>query len=218
MKIKNEKELFELVCDTATATAKYHKPFLNNEDGNVWATDGRILLIIKPERLEQKYAEDSLKVTAYAWESTPKVVRLEALEKALQKCPKVEITTNEICKECGGIGYVRWIYQGADYTQYEENFECPVCHADYIERGTGKFHTDPHSIIKLGEAYFLAEYIEKLKRCMQFLDQEKAVLTTNSQLGVTTFELENALIKLMPHLYRSETDEPIGAGIELKEA
>ena len=63
MKIKNEKELFELVCDTAANNAKYHRPFLNKEDGNVWATDGRLLLIIKPERLEQKYTEDSLKVT-----------------------------------------------------------------------------------------------------------------------------------------------------------
>lgn len=218
MKIKNEKELFELVCNTSAVNAKYHKPFLNKEDGNVWATDGRILLIIKPERLEQKYAEDSLKVTLFAWESTPKVVRLEALEKALQKCPKVEITTNEICEECDGIGCVRWICQGSDYTQYEENFECPVFYADYIGRGTGKFHTDPDSVIKLGEAYFLAEYIEKLKRCMQLLDQAKAVLTTNSRLGVSTLELENALIKLMPHCHCSETNKPIGAKIELKEA
>ena len=215
MKIKNEKELFELVCDTATATAKYHKPFLNNEDGNVWATDGRILLIIKPERLEQKYAEDSLKVSAYVWESTPKVVCLEAIEKALRECPKVGITTNDICKECDGVGYVRWIYQGADHTQYEEDFECPVCHAVDIERGTEKFHTDHSCVIKLGEAYFLAEYIEKLKKAMKLLNQDKAVLTANSPQGANVFEVENAKIILAPFLYSEESNRPISARIEL---
>ena len=72
MKIKNEEELFELVCNTDAENAKCRKPFLNKEDGNVWATDGRVLLIIKPERLEQKYTEDSLKVTSYVWEIAQK--------------------------------------------------------------------------------------------------------------------------------------------------
>ena len=217
MKIKDEKELFELVCDTAAENAKYHKPFLNKEDGNVWATDGKILLIISPERLEQKYAEDSLKVTAYVWSSTPKVVRLESIEKALQACPLVEIKTEETCEECHGSGNVRWIYQGAGGERHENDFVCPICYGRGLSTsGTGQFHADPYSVINIGEAYFLSEYIEKLKRCMRLLDSDYALLTANSPLGASVFQTDNTKIILMPYVISEESDEGICASVELE--
>lgn len=186
MKIKNEKELFELVCDTDAYCAKYHKPFLNKEDGNVWATDGRILLIINPERLEQKYAEDSLKVTACVWESAPKVVRLESIEKALLDCPQVEKTISTKCDEGGGSGEVWWTYKDKHGERHDKDWDCPICYGEGIKsHGTGQLHADPYVLIKLGEAYFRAEYIEKLKSCMQLLDSDYALLTANSPLGAS---------------------------------
>lgn len=218
MKIKNEKELFELVCDTDAEDAKYHKPFLNKEDGNVWATDGRILLIIKPERLEQKYAEDSLKVTVCVWESTPKVVRLEAIEKALQSCPLVEKTISTICDEYGGQGEVWWTYKDKHGKRHDKDWDCPICYGEGIKsRGTGQLRPDPYSILKLGEAYFRAEYIEKLKSCMQLLDRDYALLTANSPLGASVFQTDNAKIMLMPYLISKESNEEICASVELEE-
>lgn len=218
MKIKNEKELFELVCDTDADCAKYHKPFLNKEDGNVWATDGRILLIISPERLEQKYAEDSLKVTSCVWEIAPKVVRLESIEKALQDCPQVEKTITTICDECDGDGEVWWTYKDKHGERHDKDWDCPICDGEGIKsRGTGQFHTDPSFLIKLGEAYFTVEYIEKLKRCMQLLDSYYALLTANSPLGASVFQTDNAKIMLMPHPISKESNDGICVSVELAE-
>lgn len=218
MKIKNEKELFKLVCNTDADCAKYHKPFLNKEDGNVWATDGRILLIISPERLEQKYAEDSLKVTACVWESTSKVVRLEAIEKALQSCPLVEKTISTICDECGGQGEVWWTYKDKHGKRHDKDWDCPICYGEGIKsHATEQLCPDPHSILKLGEAYFRAEYIEKLKMCMRLLDSDYALLTANSPLGASVFQTDNAKIMLMSYLFSEESNEGICANVELEE-
>lgn len=218
MKIKNEKELFEFVCNKEGFSPKYHKPFLNKEDGNVWATDGRILLIISPERLEQKYMEDSLKVAAYVWESAPKVVRLESIERALQDCPQVEKTTTTICDECDGDGELWWTYKDKHGERHDKDGDCPICYGEGIKsRGTGQFHADPYSILKLGEAYFRAEYIEKLKRCMRLLDSDYALLTANSPHGASVFQTYNAKIMLMPYLISEESNEEICASVELEE-
>lgn len=218
MKIKNEEELFELVCDTAADCAKYHKPFLNKEDGNVWATDGRILLIINPEHLEQKYAEGSLKVTSCVWESAPKVVRLESIEKALRDCPQVEKTTSTKCDECGGSGEVWWTYKDKHGERHDQDWDCPICYGEGIKsRGTGQLHADPYVSIKLGEAYFRAKYIEKLKSCMQLLDRDYALLTANSPLGASVFQTDNAKIMLMPCLIPEESNDGICVSVELEE-
>lgn len=218
MKIKNEEELFALVCDTAAKNAKFHKPFLNKEDGNVLATDGRILLIINPERLKQKYAEDSLKVTSCVWEIAPKVVRLESIEKALLACPQVEKTISTICDECGGSGEVWWTYKDAHGERHDKDWDCQICHGEGIKsRDTGQLHADPYVLIKLGEASFRAEYIEKLKRCMRLLDSDYALLTANSPLGASVFQTDNAKIMLMPYPISEESNEGICANVELEE-
>lgn len=218
MKIKNEKELFELVCDPAAKNAKYHKPFLNKEDGNVWATDGRLLLIIKPERLEQKYTEDSLKVTLCVWGSEPKVVRLESIEKALQDCPQVEKTISTKCDECGGSGEVWWTYKDKHGERHYKDWDCPICYGEGIKSsGTGQLHADPYFLIKLGEAYFRADYIEKLKSCMQLLGSDYALLTANSPLGASVFQTDYAKIIFAPHLVPDESKVSICANVELEE-
>ena len=218
MKIKNEEELFELVCDTDADCAKYHKPFLNKEDGNVWATDGRILLIINPERLEQKYAEDSLKVTSCVWECAQKVVRLESIEKALRDCPQVEKTISTKCDECGGSGEVWWTYKDKHGERHYKDWDCPFCYGEGIKaRGTGQLHADPYVLIKLGEAYFRAKYIEKLKRCMQILDSDYALLTANSPIGASVLQMDNVKIMLYPYLIHEKLCEAICASVELEE-
>lgn len=218
MKIKNEKELFELVCDTDAENAKCHKPFLNKEDGNVWATEGRILLIISPERLEQKYAEDSLKVTSCVWEIAPKVVRLKSIEKALRDCPQVEKTISTKCDECGGSGEVWWTYKDKHGKHHDKDWDCPICYGEGIKsRYTGQLHADPYVLIKLGAAYFRAKYIEKLKSCMQLLGSDYALLTANSPLGASVFQTDNAKIMLMPHLISKEPNDGICVSVELAE-
>lgn len=217
MKIKNEKELFELVCDTDAENAKYHKPFLNKEDGNVWATDGRISLIINPECLAQKYRTDSQKIGLDSKECVRRVVRLGSIEKALQSCPKIKIKAKATCDECAGSGHVRWIYKRTNGEEYENAFECPICHGDGLVSEYAAQLYDPYSFIGLGEACFLAKYIEKLKRAMQLLNQEKAVLTTNSRQGISTLEMANAKIKFVPHFYAIDRRSPLWASLEFVE-
>lgn len=218
MKIKNEEELFELVCDTDAGNAKYHKPFLNNEDGNVCATDGRILLIINPDYLKKKYKIDSFKITLDTKGCAASTVRLESIEKALRDCPQVEKTISTKCDECGGSGEVWWTYKDKYGERHNKDWDCPICCGEGIKsRGTGQLHADPYALIKLGEAYFRAEYIEKLKSCMQLLGSDYALLTANSPLGASVFQTDYAKIILAPYLVADESKVPICANVELEE-
>lgn len=216
MKIENEEKLFSLFCDKTSGRERCQQPFLNKKDGNVWATNGKILLIINPDYLKQEYKTDSLEILIETKWSTRATVRLEDIKKALDECPQEEITTHTTCDECDSSGYVRWIYQGSDGEKYEEDFECPVCSGSCLyKKGTGKFHAAPYSVIKIGEAYFLAEEIEKLKNAMKLLNQDKAVLTANSSQGANVFETGNAKIILAPFLYSEKSNRAISARIEL---
>lgn len=216
MKIKNEEELFSLFCNKNSVHEKHQQPFLNEKDGNVWATNGKILLIINPDYLKREYKTDSLEILIETKGCAPSTVRLEDIEKALDDCPQEEITTHTACDECDSSGYVRWIYQGSDGEQYEEDSECPVCNGSCLcGKGTGKFHANPYSVIRIGEAYFLAEEIEKLNKALQLLNQDKAMLTSNSPQGANVFETGNAKIILAPFLYSEKSNRPISARIEL---
>lgn len=112
MKIKNEAELLNKFCsDKDDLRPLLEKPFYNTKYDKVWCTNGYVLLEINPKVLTKKYHEDELRFPELEYPCKKKVT-IEAINKALDECPKVDeeiVVSEEVkCKECEGVrrGYL----------------------------------------------------------------------------------------------------------------
>ena len=102
MKIKNEAELLSKFCDKTHMKEELIKPFFNTRYNEVWSTDGIVLIRINPKRRVGEYPKRKLGLPALE-SLCMKKVTIEAINKALDECPKVdeEIVIQEAvkCKE-----------------------------------------------------------------------------------------------------------------------
>lgn len=105
MKIKNEAELLNEFCGKDDLHPLLHTPFYNTKYDKVWCTNAYVLLEINPKVLTKKYHEDELRFPELEYPCKKKVT-IEAINKALDECPKVDeeiVVSEEVkCKECEG--------------------------------------------------------------------------------------------------------------------
>ena len=210
MKIKNEAELLSMFCDKNEFRELLRTPFFNTRCNEVWSTDGRVLIRIKPERLVGEYPKGELTLPALEFPCKKKVT-IEALNKALNECPKIdeEIVIQEAveCKECDGSGEVYWEYIDNTGHTHEHLDECPVCDGTgEIEpektKKTGRQIIKEDAVINIGIAYFFAKNICKLKSAMDFLDITSVELIYNHYRNASEFVIDEDIhIELMPMLF-----------------
>ena len=210
MKIKNEAELLSMFCDKSYSNPLRSNPFFNTRYNEVWSTDGHILIRIKPERLVSEYPKGELTLPALEFPCKKKVT-IEALNKALNECPKIdeEIVIQDAveCKECDGSGEVYWEYTDNTGHTHEHLDECPVCDGTgEIEhektKKTGKKILKAKAVINVGNAYIFAHNIYKLKFAMDFLSITSADLISNPDRWSNEFVLDDDIhIALMPMLF-----------------
>ena len=210
MKIKNEAELLNKFCYKTHMKEELIKPFFNTRYNEVWSTDGIVLIRIKPKRLVGEYPKRKLGLPALE-SLCMKKVTIEALNKALDECPKVdeEIVIQEAveCKECDGSGEVYWEYIDNTGHTHEHLDECPVCDGTgEIEHAkikkTGKKVLKAKAVINVGNAYFFANNLYRLKFAMDFLGITSADLISNSDRWSNEFILDDDIhIMLMPILF-----------------
>lgn len=210
MKIKNEAELLSMFCDKSYSNPLRSNPFFNTKCNEVWSTDGYTLIRIKPERLVCEYPKGELTLPALEFPCKKKIT-IEAINKALNECPKVdeEIIIQEAveCKECDGSGEVYSEYVNNRGHVMELLDECPVCHGTgELEpektKKTGKQITKEDAVVKIGNAYFFAKNICKLKSAMDFLDITSVELIYNHYRNASEFVIdEDIRIELAPMLF-----------------
>lgn len=210
MKIKNEAELLNKFCDKTHIKKELTKPFFNTRYNEVWSTDSYVLIRIKPERLVGEYPKEKLGLPALECPCRKKVT-IEALNKALNECPKVdeEIVIQDAveCKECDGSGEVYWEYTDNTGHTHEHLDECPVCNGTgELEpektKKTGRQIIKEDAVINIGIAYFFAKNICKLKSAMDFLDITSVELISNHDRWSNEFILDDDIhITLMPILF-----------------
>lgn len=211
MKIKNEAELLSMFCDKNEFRELLRMPFFNTRYNNeVWSTDGHALIRIKPERLVSEYPKGELTLPALEFPCKKKVT-IEALNKALDECPKIdeEIIIQDAveCKECDGSGEVYWEYTDNTGHTHEHLDECPVCDGTgEIEhektKKTGKKIVNEKAVINVGNAYFFANNLYRLKSAMDFLDITSVELIYNHYRNASEFVIdEDICIELMPMLF-----------------
>lgn len=210
MKIKNEAELLSMFCDKNEFRELLRAPFFNTRCNEVWSTDGRVLIRIKPERLVGEYPKGELTLPALEFPCKKKVT-IEALNKALNECPKIdeEIVIQDAveCKECDGSGEVYWEYKDNNLHTHECLYDCPICDGtgeikSKITRKTGKKRAEEKAIINVGNAYIFAYNIYKLKFAMDFLGITSVELAYNPERGASEFVIdEDIRIELSPMLF-----------------
>lgn len=195
MRIKNEAELLSMFCDKNEFRKLLRTPFFNTRYNEVWSSNGHILIRINPERLVDEYTKGELNSPTLECPCKKKVT-IEAINKALDECPKVDeeiiIQDTVECKECDGSGEVYWEYTDNTGHTHEHLGECPVCdgtgEAEHEKtKKTGKKVIADDAVVAMGNAYVFAKYIQILKRTMDFLNIAAVKMVHNSLKGANEF-------------------------------
>lgn len=228
MKIKNEKEIFDLFVEDEDSMRDVLKtPFISEHDGRVWASDGYVLIMVNPDCVSGKYETRDfgrkLPVREY---NCDKPLLVSDLQDALTRCPQepeIKIKSIEVeCPECDGTGEVLTEYT-ADYDgrDYDVSCTCPICEGEgTIEKEelepTGNMIPKEGSLIKLDKSYFKWYYIDTIIETCKMLKIEKIKLVRTDCSWMNIFELSSDIhICLMPMLDNGR-DKRFKSAIEVK--
>lgn len=211
MKIKNEKEIFDLYVDDENSLRNTLKtPFIQESDGRVWSSDGYIMIMVNQECVSGEYKTQDIGSQINARDyNCDFPLSISDLQDALDRCPQedeVLITYKEVeCPECYGTGDVIAEYQ-ADYD--DEDYEivgvCPICDGsgkidEEVRTPTGKKVPQEDSIIKLGKGFFKWHHFRTIIKTCKMLDIEQIRLVRTHETEMSILELSKDIhIGFMP--------------------
>lgn len=230
MKIKNEKEIFDLFVDGEDSMRDVLKtPFIPEHDGRVWASDGYVLIMVNPDCVLGKYETTdfgrNLPVREY---NCDKPLLVSDLQDALTRCPQEpEMKTKRKkvvrCPECDGTGRVTACYE-AEYDDhlYDIDVDCPICDGEgtieeEVKEPTGNSFPSEDSIIKLGKGYFRCRRIDKIIKACEMLKIDIIKLVRTDCSFPSTFELDKDIhICVMPLNSGALSEQEKKSAIEVK--
>lgn len=204
MKIKNEKEIFDLFVNKYILFKKdfLHTPFIQKGDGRVLATDGHIMIMVNSECVSgtyetRDYHSDIIPARDY---NCDKPLLVSDLRDALKRCPQVKQ-----CPECNGDGIVAVDYCAVNNGRhYTISCCCPFCNGEGViekRRGepAGKMIPKKGSFIKFGKGYFAWYHIDKIIKACEMLEIEKIKLVRTDYTWMSIIELSRDVhIGMMP--------------------
>lgn len=218
MKIKNEKEIFDMyVEDEYALRDTLKKPFIEKTDNRVWASDGRIVIMVNRECVSGEYeAKDMLGKIPVRDFNSDFIIKVSDIEDALGKLPKEpEKGYKEVtCPECGGEGTVEAEYY-ADYDNedYTISGTCPICDGTGKideEYETGKMIPMKNGALKLREGYIKWTYIDIILKTCKLLDIQSIHLVRTYLRDMNIVVLNNDIhIGLMPMFLENKEGEEI---------
>jgi hypothetical protein len=227
MKIKNEKELFDMYVGKEPLRPVLQKPFINEKDGRVWASDGYMLITVNRESVKGKYKTCTFGNNLSLRESNCNIPLLVSdLQGALDQCPKEDevVVTHKMkdCPECDASGLVDVIYTAScDHETYDIEAECPICDGsgviqEAVMTPTGRKIPRNDAIIKLGDSYCKALNIDILVRTCRMLGVESMRLIRNGYKEIAIFELDEDIhVCISPmHIGEEDKESPMIINVE----
>lgn len=218
MKIKNENEILGLFVEEENGLRyKMKTPFVDKNDGRVWATDGHILIMVNPECVSGKYETRDLgsKIPVREYNCDESLL-VSDLQDALKRCPRepeIKIKYNVArCPECNGSGEVHADYHSeSDGMYYTISGTCPICDGigtieEEEKEPTGNMIPKEDSLIKFGEGYFKWRLINSIIEVCEKLKIEEIKLVRTSIFTISLVELSKDIhIAIMPmYVYDDE--------------
>lgn len=225
MKIKNEKEIFDMyVEDEYALRDTLKKPFVEKNDNRVWASEGHIVIMVNQECVSGKYETLDMgrKIPVRDYNCDIPLL-VSDLQNALDRCPQedeVLITYKEVkCPECNGTGEVEAEYR-ADYDDedYTISGSCPICDGsgkidEEVRTPTGKTIPQKDSAIKLGEGYFRWQHFRTFVKTCEKLEIKQIRLVRTHKHEMSIIELSKDIhIGFMPLYIDDERGEKIKKG------
>ena len=199
-RINNEQELFELFCDPHSESAFKQKPYYETRRKKVFATDGRILIMMNPSMLPESYEEIEKPVIYTVFRGFMEgYLTFETLKKVLASFEMEEeqvlIEGTEECEECEGSGEVEWTYTDLENNTYELTSDCPVCDGEGETEGvfenTGFMMPTEDSTVRIGKSFFRGIEAQKLLWTMEYFNVDKAEFSTSA--NSISFTLNNGV-------------------------
>lgn len=222
MKIKNEKDLFDLFVDDETSFRDVLKtPFIEEDDGRVWASNGIMLIMVNPECVSGKYDTCHYKLSVSTRDyNCDKVLFVSDLQDALKRCPHEPETQVVQCPECGGTGEISVIYKAKyDGYVYEIECMCPICDCKGTigEEETGNMIPKKDSLIKFRKGYFNWRHIDTLIKACEILKVDKIKLVRTGTISMSIIELSKDIhICFMPVHPDALSEKEKGSAINVK--
>ena len=185
-KFKNEAELLATFSNpNYPGCEQYRHPFFNKRNGQVWATDGHVLISVDPHRLSGDYPKLKLgEPVGFAVHTCDMTVTMSMLEETLASVPKIkeqiEVQPARECEECDGTGEVMWEYRSL-YRTHQMEAVCPVCDGKGIfekavYKETGRTIPDQKARIEVGNAIILVRDIQRMVSAMEFFHADSVRL------------------------------------------
>ena len=223
MKIKNEKEIFDLYVKKDDALRSLLKePFVHENDGRVWASEGHIMIMVNQKCVSGEYKTHGigceLPVRDYNCDFP---LSISDLQDALDRCPQeheVIITNKKVkCTECDGYGEVDAdYYADSNGKYYTISGTCPICDGEGTikkeeREPTGNMIPKENSNIELGKGIFRWYHIRTIIKTCEMIDIKQLRLVRTHEEEMSMFELSKDIhIALMP-MYVSDIE-----GVEIK--
>lgn len=205
---KNEAELLATFSNpNYPGCEQYRHPFLNERNGQVWATDGYVLISVDPHRLSGDYPKLKLgEPVGFGKRTCDLTVTMSMLEETLASVPKIkeqiEVHPARECEECDGTGEVMWEYTDGCLKVHQMEAVCPVCDGrgvftKAVYKETGRTIPDPKAKIEVGNAILLVRYVQKLVSAMEFFRADSVHLVCDESQTTWIID-EDIFIIIMP--------------------
>lgn len=203
---KNEAELLATFSNpNYPGCEQYRHPFLNERNGQVWATDGHVLISVAPHRLSGDYPKLKLgEPVGFAKRTCDLTVTMSMLAETLASVPtikeQIEVHPAEECEECDGTGEVMWEYTDGGLKVHQMEAVCPVCDgrgifAKAVYKETGRTIPDPKAKIEVGNAILLVRDVQKLVSAMAFFGADSVHLVRDE--GQTTWIIDEDIFIIL---------------------
>ena len=228
MKMRNENEIFGLFVEGEDGLRyKLKTPFVDKNDGRVWATDGHNLIMVNPECVSGKYETRDMggKIPVRDYNCDESLL-VSDLQDAIKRCPqepemKIKYNVSQ-CPECNGSGEVDVeYYADSDGKYYMISGTCPICDGEgTIEEEerepTGNMIPKEDILIKFGEGYFKWRLINSIIEACEKLKIEKIRLVRTSISTLSIVEVSKDIhIAIMP-MYVYDDEDRKKSAIEVK--
>ena len=205
-KFKNEAELLATFSNpNYPGCEQYRHPFLNERNGQVWATNGYVLISVAPHRLSGDYPKLKLgEPVGFAKRTCDLTVTMSMLAETLASVPTVKEQIEEQpaieCEECDGTGEVMWEYTDGGLRVHQMKDTCPVCDdrgifAEAVYKETGRTIPDPKAKIEVGNAILLVRDVQKLVGAMDFFRADSVHLVRDE--GQTTWIIDEDIFIIL---------------------